>query len=104
MLEHAQQALELDKSGVLLASVNFENVSPPAEAADAFRRVWCKADAIRIVNEAQVYANDLLPRARSSADQLIAAAQAFKEGRINRAAGDAARFEAVAVEYARAPR
>lgn len=56
-----------------------------------------------MVNEAQGYANDLLPRARGEADQLISSAQACKDGKINRATGDAARFDAVAAEYAKAP-
>jgi membrane protease subunit HflK len=104
VLESAQKALERCDAGVALASVNIENVAPPAEAAAAFRDVsGARADALRIVNEAQGYANDLLPRARGEADQIAASAQGYKDGKINRATGDAARFEAVAAEYARAP-
>jgi modulator of FtsH protease HflK len=104
VLYRAQQALELDYAGVALASVNIESVTPPAEAADAFRDVaGARADAIRIVSESQGYANDLLPRARGEADQLTASAQGYKDGKINRAVGDAARFDAVAAEYAKAP-
>jgi len=80
-------------------------VNPPAEAADSFRGVaGARADAIRLVNEAEGYANDLIPRARGEAAQLTAQAQAYKEGKINRAAGDAARFEEIAAEYAKAPK
>jgi modulator of FtsH protease HflK len=89
---------------VTLSSINIESVSPPSDAADAFRHVaGARADAIRLVNEAQGYANDLLPRARGEAEQFKQAAEAYKEGKINRAAGEAARFEAVAAEYAKAP-
>jgi regulator of protease activity HflC (stomatin/prohibitin superfamily) len=72
------QALELERARVALASVNIEKVAPPAEAADAFRDVaGARADAVRIVNQAQGYANDLVPRARGAADQVGASAQAY---------------------------
>ena len=44
-----------------------------------------------------------MPRARGEAAQLTEAAQAYKDGNTNRAAGDAARFDAIATEYAKAP-
>ena len=100
----AQQCLEGYRVGVSLSSINIENVAPPPDAADAFRDVaGARADAIRFVNEAQGYANDLLPRAHGEAEQMQQAAQAYKEGKVNRAMGDAARFDAVAAEYAKAP-
>jgi membrane protease subunit HflK len=100
----AQQCLEGYRVGVALSSVNLENVAPPPDAADAFRDVaGARADALRFVNEAQGYANDLLPRAQGEGAQMVQAAQAYKEGKVNRAQGDAARFEAVAAEYAKAP-
>ena len=100
----AQKCLEDYHVGVSLSSVNIENVAPPPDAADAFRDVaGARADALRIVNEAQGYANDLLPRAHGEAEQMEQVAQAYREGKVNRAMGDAARFIAVAAEYAKAP-
>jgi membrane protease subunit HflK len=100
----AQNDLQRYQAGVSISSINMEKVAPPPDAADAFRDVaGARADAMRFVNEAQGYANDLLPRARGAAVQLEQEAQAYKEGKVNRARGDAARFEAVAVEYAKAP-
>lgn len=100
----AQKCLDGYGVGVSLASINLENVAPPPDAADAFRDVaGARADAMRFVNEAQGYANDLLPRAHGEAEQMVQAAQAYKAGKINRALGDAARFEEVAAEYAKAP-
>ena len=88
----------------MISSINIEDVTPPAEAADAFRGVaGARADAIRLVNEAEGYANDLIPRARGEAAQLAEEAQAYKDGKINRAAGDAARLQGCA-EYAKAPK
>jgi modulator of FtsH protease HflK len=101
----AQRSLDAYRAGVSVSSINIENVAPPAEAAEAFRGVAsAKADAIRIVNEAEGYANDLLPRTRGEATQMMEQAQAYKEGKTNRARGDAARFESVAREYAKAPK
>jgi modulator of FtsH protease HflK len=100
----AQRGIDIYRIGVALSSVNIDNVAPPAEAADAFRDVaGARADAIRIVNEAEGYANDLVPRARGEAAQLLEAAHAYKDSRVNRAAGDAARFTQVAAEYQKAP-
>lgn len=105
VLHSAQQSLDGYRAGVVLASINIESVTPPAEAADAFRNVaGARADAIRIVNEAEGYSNDLIPRARGEAAQMLQQAQAYKEGKINRASGDAERFDEVAAEYAKAPR
>jgi len=105
VLGAAQRTLEEYRSGVILSSVNIESVTPPPEAAEAFRNVaGARADAIRLVNEAEGYANDLIPRARGEAVRLEEQAQAYQAGRINRAAGDAARFEAIASEYAKAPK
>ncbi len=105
VLRAAQQAMDSYHTGAAISSISIESVTPPADAADAFRGVaGAKADAIRIVNQAEGYTNDLLPRARGGAAQLLEQAQAYKESKINRAAGDAARFEAVAREYAKAPK
>ena len=54
-----------------------------------------------IVNEADGYANDLLPRARGEADQLLDQAHSCSDGKVNRAQGDSARFAAVAAEYSK---
>jgi membrane protease subunit HflK len=105
VLQSAQRAVDGYKAGVIISSINIEDAQPPADAADAFRAVaGARADAIRLVNEAEGYSNDLIPRARGEAAQLAEEAQGYKEGKINRAAGDAARFEEVADEYAKAPK
>lgn len=89
--------------GVILGSVNIESVAPPPEAADAFRDVaGARADSSRIVNEAYGYANDIIPRARGEAQQMLEASRAYKLRKINQAEGDASRFTQVAAEYARA--
>jgi membrane protease subunit HflK len=99
----AQKLLNDYRSGVLVASVNIESASPPPEAADAFRDVAsARADSARIVNEAEGYANDVIPKARGQAQQMLESAAAFKQRKVNEAIGDAARFTQVAAEYAKA--
>ena len=105
VLQGAQRALDAYACGVTISSVNIDDVTPPAEAADAFRAVaGARADAIRLVNEAEGYANDLIPKARGEAAQMAEDAQAYKDGKVNRATGDALRFAEIAAEYAKAPK
>ncbi len=99
----AQRLLDEYRSGVLLSTINIESVTPPPEAADAFRDVAsARADSSRIVNEAQGYANDVIPRARGEAQQLLEAAQGYRQRKIDEAQGDASRFTQVADEYSKA--
>jgi membrane protease subunit HflK len=101
--EAAQKRINEYRSGVLISTVNIEAVTPPPEAADAFRDVAsARADAARIVNEAEGYAGDVIPKARGQAQQALEAAAAYKQRKINEALGDAARFTQVAAEYERA--
>jgi membrane protease subunit HflK len=99
----SQRILDEYRAGALISTINIESVTPPPEAADSFRDVAsARADSARIVNEAQGYANEQLPRARGEAQQLAEAAQAYRERKINEAQGDASRFTQVALEYAKA--
>lgn len=99
----AQRLLNEFHAGVQLSTINIEGAAPPPEAAEAFRDVAsARADTARIVNEAEGYANDLIPKARGQAQQLLEGAQAYKEKKINEATGDAARFNQIAAEYSKA--
>jgi len=99
----AQNLIDAYGAGVRVASINIESMTPPADAAEAFRDVAsARADAARIYNEALGYANDEIPKARGEAQQMTESAAAYKETKIDEANGDAARFNLVADEYARA--
>ena len=103
VLAAAQQTLNGYGAGIALSTINLENIAPPADAADAFRDVAsARADAVRIANDAQGYANDLLPRARGQARQMLEEAAAYRDSRVNQAKGDAARFDQMVSEYSRA--
>jgi len=102
--ERAQALIDQYEIGVVIASVNIESASAPPEAADAFRDVaGARADAARIVNEAEGYANDVVPRARGEARRLTEEAGGYRARKIDEATGDAARFSALAAEYRRNP-
>lgn len=99
----AQARLNDYRAGVQLSSVNIESVTPPPEAADAFRDVAsARADTDRIIREAEGYANDIVPKARGEAQRLIEESAAYKQRKINESLGDADRFNQVAAEYAKA--
>lgn len=100
----AQRLLDDYGLGVAVSTVNIEQAAAPPEAADAFRDVAsARADLARIISEAEGYANDIVPRARGEAQQMLAAAQAHKRRKIDEALGDASRFVQLAREYAKYP-
>ncbi len=100
----AQELVNRFDLGVVLSTVNIRSVTPPAEAADAFRDVAsARADSARIVNEAEGYGNDILPRARGEAQQMLSASLGYRASKIQQSQGDAARFQRVAAEYRRNP-
>jgi membrane protease subunit HflK len=99
----AQALLNQYRAGVLLSTVNIESVAPPPEAAEAFRDVAsARADTARIVSDAEGYANDLIPKARGQAQQMLDESEAYKQKKVNEAAGDVARFNQIAAEYSKA--
>ena len=101
--QRAQALVDSYQVGVSLFTVSIERAGPPEEAREAFAEVaGARADAVRIINQAEGYSNDVVPRARGEGEQLLAAAQAHKQRRINEAAGDASRFTLLAAEYSKA--
>ncbi len=81
-----------------------QKVDPPSQVIDAFRDVQAaRADAERLQNEAQAYANRVVPEARGEASRVTQGAQGYKERAIIEAQGQAARFLSVLGEYEKAP-
>ncbi|MCB2198137.1 FtsH protease activity modulator HflK [bacterium] len=103
-MQMLQAILDNYECGVTITQVQLKDVLPPDEVADAFREVAsAKEDKARLVNEAQGYANDLIPKARGEAAQQVLQAQGFAEERVKRAEGEAKNFEAVLAAYRKAP-
>ena len=83
--------------------MQLQKVDPPSEVIDAFRDVQrAQADRERAQNEAETFANDILPRARGDAERLLQEAQAYRQEVVARADGDAQRFVSVYNEYVKA--
>jgi membrane protease subunit HflK len=92
--------LEAYGTGVLITDVRLQVADPPEEVRDAFQEVVrALADRERLINEAQAYQNDIVPRARGDKQQLIEEATGFKEQEVLRATGDAERFLSVLGAY-----
>ena len=92
-LRATQAALDRYGAGVKVTSVSLEGVGPPQEAADAFRDVTsARGDRQRAINEAQGYANRLIPQARGEAERLLLEADAYREEVVRKAQGEADRF------------
>ncbi len=102
--EKIQQVLDDYGAGILIKEVKLEKVDPPAEVIDAFRDVQAaEADRERFRNEAERYANQIIPAARGQANQMIQEAEAYREQVVAHAQGEVARFLAVLKQYRQAP-
>jgi modulator of FtsH protease HflK len=102
--ELMQRTLDHYGAGVQISQVQLQKVDPPAQVIDAFRDVQAaRADAERAQNEAQTYANRVVPEARGRAAQITQAAEAYREQTVAEATGQAARFLKVYEEYKKAP-
>ena len=101
--EIAQSLLDEYESGIQLTQVQTQKADPPDEVIDAFRDVQAaRADMERSKNEAEAYANDVIPRARGDAAKILQEAEAYKKQVVAAAEGEASRFVAIYNEYAKA--
>ena len=91
--------------GIRVIAVKLQNTDPPAgrvqEAFDDVNKAI--QDRNRLINEGQQAYNEQIPRTSGEADRLVQVAEGYAAERVNRAAGDVARFKAVYEEYRRAP-
>ncbi|MFQ6614995.1 MAG: FtsH protease activity modulator HflK, partial [Fidelibacterota bacterium] len=95
-----QSILDKYQSGILVVAAQLQDVSPPKEVVAAFKDVAsAKEDKNRMINQAEGYRNDIIPKARGEAQAMIRAAEGFREARIKRAEGDVAKFKAILKEY-----
>jgi len=99
-----QEILDRYKTGIKIVKVQMQKASPPEEVKAAFEDVVkAREDEQRLKNEAEAYANDIIPRARGAAARMIQEAQGYKVSVTARAEGDARRFSLVVNEYVKAP-
>jgi len=98
-----QEILDEYNSGIQITQVQTQKADPPDQVIDAFRDVQAaRADMERSKNEAEAYANDVIPRARGEAAKILQAAEAYKKEVVAKAEGEASRFLSIYNEYAKA--
>ncbi len=99
-----QEIIDRYTTGLIVTSVNMQDAQPPEQVQHAFDdAVKSREDKERLVNEAQAYSNDILPRARGAAARQIEEASGYKEQVVAQAEGEAQRFERILAEYKKAP-
>jgi membrane protease subunit HflK len=102
--EIMQRTLDAYGAGVAVQTVQLQAVQPPAQVREAFFDVnAAQQDAVRVQNEAETFASQVVPRARGESAQRIQQAEAYREQAIAEATGQAARFSQVYDAYRTAP-
>ena len=102
--ERSQELLNLYKTGLQITTVNMQDAQPPEQVQAAFSdAVKAREDKQRLINEAQTYANDILPKSRGLAARLLEESKAYKSKVVSKSEGEASRFKQVLIEYEKAP-
>jgi len=102
--ELMQKTLDNYQSGIQITQVQMQKVDPPSQVIDAFREVQAaRIGAESAQNEAQAYANRVLPDARGRSEQIKQAGEAYREQTVAEATGQASRFSQVLEQYKNAP-
>jgi modulator of FtsH protease HflK len=102
--DRLQEYLDMYETGILVSKVNVDESKPPTQVQEAFDDVIkAREDEERVKNEAQAYANAVVPEARGSAQRQIEEASAYREEVIANAEGEADRFNKLFAEYEKAP-
>ncbi|MFK8068197.1 MAG: FtsH protease activity modulator HflK [Gammaproteobacteria bacterium] len=99
-----QDTLDQYKSGIIVTSVNMLPAKPPEQVKDAFDDVKkASEDKERLINQAQAYQNEIIPKSRGKAARLTEDALAYEARVVAQAEGQASRFEQLLTEYKKAP-
>jgi membrane protease subunit HflK len=99
-----QQVLDSYGAGVTVTRVQMQKADPPAQVIDAYRDVQAaRTDQDRMRNEAEAYANKVVPEARGQAARIVQQADGYKQQVTAEAQGEAARFISVYDQFKKAP-
>lgn len=100
-----QERLDKYQAGLIVTEVNLQQAQPPEPVQAAFAdAIKAREDQQRLINEAEAYANDRLPKAGGAAARQIAEATGYRDQTIARAEGEASRFTQLLTEYRKAPK
>ena len=99
-----QSVMDAYKTGILITSVNLQDAQPPEQVQGSFEdAIKAREDKQRLINEAEAYSNDVVPKSRGAASRIVQEAEAYKERVIAQADGDVSRFSQLLTEYKKAP-
>ncbi len=99
-----QNVVDMYKMGIQITSVNLQDAQPPEQVQSAFEdAIKAREDKQRLINEAEAYANDVVPKARGAAARKIQEAKGYKEQVIAQAEGEVSRFSQLLAEYQKSP-
>lgn len=99
-----QDFLDSYGTGIIVTQVNIQRATAPAEVKDAFDDVIrAREDEQREKNQAETYANGVVPEARGQAQRVIEDANGYRDEVVARAQGEADRFTKLVAEYRKAP-
>lgn len=99
-----QTILDQYQTGLQVTNVNLQDAQPPEEVQASFAdAIKAREDEQRLKNEAEAYANEVIPKARGAAARQLEEASAYLEQVTAEAQGEASRFEQLLVEYQKAP-
>ena len=99
-----QQTLDEYQTGIQVSNVNLVDAQPPDEVQNAFEdAIKAREDEQRLINEAEAYANEVVPKARGASARLMEESQAYQQKAIARAEGESSRFLQLLAEYEKAP-
>lgn len=102
--QRIQDLLNKYRTGLIVTSVNMQPAKPPEQVKAAFDdAIKAREDKERTENQAEAYANDILPRARGAAVRQVEDAKAYRDRVIATAEGETDRFLAVLTEFTKAP-
>lgn len=102
--EVMQKTLNSYGAGITVTSMSMQQAQPPEPVQEAFAdAIRAREDAVRFRNEAEAYANGVIPRARGRAARIVEEAKGYRDQVIARATGDASRFSQLLTEYKQAP-
>ncbi|HCH58766.1 MAG TPA: FtsH protease activity modulator HflK [Gammaproteobacteria bacterium] len=102
--EKSQELLDIYQTGLHITTVNMQDAQPPEQVQASFSdAVKAREDKQRLINEAQTYANDILPKSRGKAARMLEESKAYKSEVVSKSEGEAARFGQILAEYEKAP-
>jgi len=102
--ELLQAILDRYNNGLLVTSVNLQDAQPPEQVQEAFfDAIRAREDEDRLINEAEAYSNEVIPKARGGAARITEDANAYKAKIVATAEGDVSRFSQILQAYQKAP-